>query len=293
MTRVLAALVVLAPAAALAQGVPGYYTVLPPATDAGHDPGFVTMDRFDASTRFGIEASYLFPDHIAGDITSVRADLHGQYVDPHSGLGVYGALPLSYVDASQTGEPSMSYNAIGDLELGGVLMPRMTTPDVALVLRAGVTLPTGASGMNEEASNEVAAFTRLNDFYLALGGGLSGRFSGSLLARQGQFFARFDAGIDVNKSNSAHTNVDAFAHFNAGAGFDLGQVALMGELVNLYDVGNTDTTTGSSWLDTAALSIRFRSGQIQPYAAFVIPLDDDANALMSYAVTVGVEGATR
>ncbi|HTR53005.1 MAG TPA: hypothetical protein VMJ10_20060 [Kofleriaceae bacterium] len=292
MKRALAAIVVLAPAVVFAQGAPPpYYTTLPPSTsDAGHDPGFVTMDRFDASTRFGAELSYLFPDHISGDLTAARADLHGQYVDPRSGLGVYGALPMAYVSASAPGSPSMSYTAIGDLELGGLYLPRMMTPNVALVLRAGIALPTGASGMNEELSNTLGAFTRLDDLYLSIGGGLSGRFSGSLLVRQGQLFARIDGGIDANKSNSNQGNIDAVAHFNAGAGIDVGQLAVMGEFVNLYDVGSTSNASGSSWIDAAALSIRFHSGQLQPYAAFVIPLDDDANALMSYALTVGIEG---
>jgi hypothetical protein len=83
-------------------------------------------------------------------------------------------------------------------------------------------------------------------------------------------------------------------HANAGVGVDLGGgLDIMGEVVNLYDIGDTDSMTGTSWIDAAALSLRLHSGSLQPYAALVLPLDDDASSLMTAALTIGIEGSMR
>jgi hypothetical protein len=248
------------------------------------------LDRFDASSKFGGELSYLFPNHTTGSVTALRAELHGQYVDPASGFGAYAQLPVGYVRESDMGM-TQSGTGLGDLELGGLYVPHVANPDLAIVLRAGITLPSGSTGSDAETANLAAAFTRLNDYYLAVPGGLSGRFSGSLLARSGKLFVRADLGLDANKSADGNANVDAVVHLNAGVGADLGGgLDIMGEVVNLYDTGDNGNTSGSSWINAAAVSMRLYTGTVQPYAALVLPLDDDASSLMTAALTVGLEG---
>ena len=38
--------------------------------------------------------------------------------------------------------------------------------------------------------------------------------------------------------------------------------------------------SGSSWIDTAALAVRFRWGHVEPYAAVVAPLESDSHAII-------------
>ena len=269
------------PATALAQSAPP-----PPLpTDAAHDPGFVIMDRVDGSSRAGAELEYLFPDHTGtSDVTAFRIDAHMQYVSPQSGFGVYGTLPLSHVSGGNE-----SYTPVGDIELGALFAPHQISPSTAFVLHAGITLPTAPSGTGDALSNLIASSARFDDLYLSIPDGLSLRAGGSLLARSGQLFARFDAAVDANLSAANSSSTDTFLRFNAGVGADLGQVALMGELVNLYDSSASSGGSGSSWLNVGALSLRVRANNLQPYVALTFPLDHDSNSFMSAALTVGVD----
>ena len=244
------------------------------------------MDRMDGSSRAGGEFSYLFPDHTgSNDVTVMRFDAHVQYVSPRSGWGFYGQVPLGHLSAG-----SQSYTPLGDLEVGGVFVPHLSSPDSAIVFHVGVTLPTGASGMNDFLANLVAASTRFNDLYDQLPEAVSLRAGMAGLWRSGQLFGRFDLAIDGNQSVGDNGNVHTIIRLNAGIGADLGQAALMLETVNLYDTGSSGGSSGSSWINTAALSLRLRSGGVQPYAALVFPVDKDANQFMTAALTLGVDG---
>lgn len=275
-------------AAAFAQGAP------PPVTDAAHDPAFVTMDRFDGSSRFGGELSYVFPDHVPGSITALRFDVHGQYVDPVSGFGGYAAMPFSHVSVSDMGM-SQSGTGIGDAEAGVLYVPHLASPDTAVVLHAGITLPTGSSGTssNDYAANLLGVSSRFNDLWQIIPEGFSIRLGASGLYRSGQMFARVDFGIDSNQSAANNVNAKPIMRFNAGVGMDLGQAAIMAETVNLYETDSNSNESGSSWVNTAAVSARFQAGTLQPYGAIVFPIDHDANAFMSAALTVGLEGLIR
>ena len=68
------------------------------ADDAPPAPGFVTLDRGDATSRVGIEASYELANNSGestGD-TVMRFEAHGQYVDPGLRVGGYAMIPITY-----------------------------------------------------------------------------------------------------------------------------------------------------------------------------------------------------
>jgi hypothetical protein len=255
--------------------------------DAAHSPGFVTMDRMDGTSRAGGEVSYMFPDHNgSNDVTAMRFEGHVQYVSP-SGLGFYAQVPLAYVS-----EGNQSDTPLGDLEVGGVFVPpQLVKPNGAVVLRLGVTLPTGGNSAIDAATSDIVSATRINDVYDLLPEGVSIRAGMSYLYRSGNVFGRIDGGLDVNHSVTGNASVHSVMRLNAGLGVDLGKVAIMGELVNLDDLGsNNAALSGPKWINTAAVSMRIFSGGVQPYVAAVIPLDDDANKYMTAALTLGIDG---
>ncbi|HEY0255718.1 MAG TPA: hypothetical protein VGC41_29515 [Kofleriaceae bacterium] len=246
---------------------------LPPA----QSPAFVTMDHFDETSRVGAEFSYLFPKQDS-DGSAMRVEAHGQYVDPGSGFGGYIQLPLSIITGTA------SDTAIGDLEVGALFIPKLATPNFSLVLRAGLTLPTAPS-LNDSFTGLAGELANPNNLYDYVPKGTSLRLSASPIIRQGQFFARGDIGFDTNLSADHDVNVESAFHLNVGAGVDLGAAALMAELVNVKSLGDN-----GAWIDEAAISARLMQGAVQPYAALLIPLDDDINNIVSLSLTVGIEG---
>ncbi len=278
------------PGAQLAPVAPAIDAALDPA----HETGFVTLDRFDASSRIGLEASFIFPAGLqSGESeTALRFEVHGQYVDPHLGLGGYAQFPLTYVTASADGQ-STSGNGIGNIELGGLYVLPLHMSNVAVVLRAGVTLPTASDDSNQqaEAANLLGALSRFTDFYLVEPKALSGRFSGSLLVRSGHLFARADFGVDANASTQQGGDVASILHVNAGLGYDVGQIALGLESVNLYDLDSSSGgDIGSSWINVGAASLRYHSGRVDPYFAVVFPIDHDSSTAFNAAITIGADG---
>jgi hypothetical protein len=259
-----------------------------PAPDATHSPGFMTIERADATSRVGGEVSYLFFKSnglVNSSATVLRFEPHGQYVDPHTGFGGYAQIPITY--ASGNGSSS---TGIGDAEVGAIFVPRFADPDTGVVFHAGLTLPTGSSGVDDSIANLFGGVSRINDLYLAIPEGLSFRGGVSPMIRQGALFARADISIDANLKSKNSNSTDTFVRINAGVGLDLGTVAVTAETTNIYTTKSSIMgSTGSSWVNTGAIAARMHAGNVQPYAALVLPIDKDSNDLMSAALTVGVE----
>jgi hypothetical protein len=281
----------------MAQGEPplGSATEADPALG----PGFVTLDRFDAVSRAGAEVSYLYYDtgSSTSSVTPLRISLHGQWIDPVSRFGGYAQLPISYVSISSSAggmSRSESYQGIGDPEIGGIYVPRVSTPGFGIVFHAGLTLPMASTGLNEVISNALVSMSRLTDYYQLVPNGLSLRVGVSPLYRSGQLFARADFGMDINLSDDdsgkmGGSTADTFMRVNAAAGIDLGTSSLSVETANLYTTKSNGGPFGSSWIDTGAVAARFRAGTIEPYAAVGFPLDHDAhNVFAKYDVSVTV-----
>ena len=242
------------------------------------DPGFLTLDRMDFESRAGGEFSYISVD--ANDVTSLRFDLHGHYVVP-SGFGGYAALPISYLEIGNNSE-----TAIGNIELGGIFVPHMASPNFSLVLHGGVTLPTAGDSADSIVTNAVAIVARITDVALIIPEGFTLRLGASPLFRSGMFFGRIDGGLDLNLSAQGD-NADPLVRFNLGGGLDLGTVSLTGEfaiLISTEDNLNDNTAT------TLGVGVRGHAGKVQPYGGIVVPLDDEYENI-DFVVTLGLDVA--
>ncbi len=271
LSLVVAGLVV--PAVALADATP----------DPTRSPGFVQIDHYDATSVAGGDFTYVAVDG-SDDVTLVRFQLGGRFVDPASRAGGYVNLPITY--ASGEGD---SFTGIGNIELGGLLVPKIGDGSTGFVFHGGITLPTGSDG-EEAFVNLVGALARPQDLYLALPKSTSLRLGGSALFRSGNVFGRVDLGFDLNLDvQDSSEEADPFMHLNAGVGVDLGSVALMGELSNVYVFSDEDDASlGDKMINVFAVSARMHSGRAMPYVSLLVPLDDDSTDI-DFGLTLGVE----
>jgi hypothetical protein len=99
-------------------------------------------------------------------------------------------------------------------------------------------------------------------------------------------FGRLDLGFDGNV-DADRSAIGNGIHSNAGAGVDLGGAAVMLESENLAILG-LDGRDGST-LNAVALSARATGGAVSPFAAVIIPVDDDVRELVDFSITAGVD----
>jgi hypothetical protein len=248
------------------------------AGSAAADPGTLTLDRQDAQSRIGGEISYVHidDDGLFEDVTILRFDLHGQYVMP-SGFGFYGALPIAY--GSGDGE---SETGIGELEVGAIFIPRLSSPEFSLPVHVGLTLPT--AGGEDVFLNALGTQARITDYVLIVPEGLVLRAAAHPTFRSGQFFLKADAGIDLTLSQEGDGTLDPLVRLNVGAGVDLGNVSISGELVNLII---TDGDQEDQVANTVAVGVRGVAGSLRPYGGVVVPIDAED---IPFALTAGLEG---
>lgn len=259
---------------------------VPPAAEATAAPGFVNLDRQDAASRAGGDVTYLALDS-ESDVTLLRIDLHGHYVDPKTGFGGYAQVPIAtYFGDGESG------SAFGNLEIGGIFVPKLKSPEVGVVLHAGITLPTGPSPNDEDGIvGAVAGYLRPADLYQVIPRSATLRLGASPMVRSGKVFGRVDLGLDVNLyiddgDSEFSQDVDSAAHFAVGGGLDLGGAAVMGEL-SVLRIFEDDAES----LVVGAVSVRGTGPKIQPYGALSIPLSpDDLGDVIDLGLTAGVEG---
>ena len=244
--------------------------------DPAASPGFTILLRQDAVSRAGGELTYFFIDG-RDDMVMLRFDLHGHYVDPSSGLGGYAQVPISFLS------DNTSETVLGGGEVGGIYIPKLASQEIGLVLRAGITLPT-VSDEDNALIGLVASYLRPSDVFSQVPRSSTLRFSASPTLRSGTFFARLDAGLDINVYADGRDTIDPAIVLNAGAGVDLGTVAIMGEISTFALLGDEDFSLAS-----AAVSVRSHAGPVQPYGALLIPIDKDASEPFHVGVLAGVE----
>lgn len=260
---------------------------------ANQAPGFVVIERLDASSRAGIDISYirLNTHGSTGDRpTLLRFEGHAHYVDKASGFGGYVQVPLAYASASTGTGTSTTITDVGDLEVGGIFIPKLSIPEISLVLHAGITTPTGEND-TEAGIGIIESALALPELYNALPKGVTGKFGVSPIVRSGSLFARLDVGLDWNFHANGVTAGKGI-HYNLGVGVDLGKVAVMLESENLTIMDETDANgnTGSGGtLNAAAVSARADAGMVSPYLAVVIPIEHDTSDLVDLAVVVGAD----
>lgn len=272
--RILSVVVVAAASPAFAEELAADRAQVEPT----HSPGFVTTLRQDGVSRAGADLTYLSLEE-SGNTTLLRLDLHGHYVEPASGIGGYAQIPLLLVNG-----PDDSETVLGGVELGMIYIPKLATPGFAVVLRGGVTLPTVEDDTFAFAGL-VATYLRPTDLYAQIPRSSTLRLAASPMFRSGPMFVRLDVGADINVYNDGGDTVDPGVLLNVGVGLDLGTMAVMTELTTIAVTGDSQDA-----ISAAAISTRFRAWVVQPYAALLFPVDDDAGDAFDGGLLVGLEG---
>jgi hypothetical protein len=271
-----------------------------PAVDPAFGPGFVNLQRFDASSRAGVEVSLIDE---RSKLPFRRWELFGQYVDPTHRLGGYLRLPYTTRDRLDDNFDVIHKAVVGNLALGALWVPRLGSPHVSLVLHGGVALP-----VDDEDGYPVTALygslTRPHEMFSSLYGSTSVSGGASALIRARHVFARVDAGIEVNVRGAELTSIDRMPaiHANLGAGFEASGLSLGLELSTLTVITDQQIAYLSSPPDNfesvdvfcaMAMSVRHRTRWVQAYAALVNVLRDQQEYILDGAVVVGIEGALR
>ena len=230
-----------------------------------------------------------------------RGEAHVEVVDPGTGLGGYVRVPYTHYWGTAMYDASAS--AFGDIDLGGVLRVR-TSYDIDIVLHAGFTLPTAPQSENEP--NVFTSLARCEDLALALPDATSIRIGASPMWRSGHFVARADLGIDFNLSNHYETaqfgaiesyDIGWIAHLDAGVGYVDQAFALMVELTSIrvdgeFPVSEMLPGTPYGRFVSAALSMRFGFGKVEPYVALLVPLQGSIEYnRLGFGATAGVDVA--
>jgi hypothetical protein len=255
-----------------------------PIEDPLSSPRFATLDRADGTSGGALDWTYMFVKNNNGG-TAFGVDAYGDYVDKATGLGGYVLLPIFYANGN-----NMTNGGIGDIELGALYVARLN-PNAGIALRAGVALPSGATGENGLV-NALESFARPTDFYLGIPKGTSMRLAASPLIRSGILFARLDVGVDVNFDQDGGGSVPTILRVNFGVGALLvPQLAVTLESSNMFV---TKQPAGAQTnFDVAALSVRYAAGTIHPYAAVSIPLDSQTKMVFDAFLSLGLNVAMR
>jgi hypothetical protein len=261
--------------------------------DAIFDP--LTMDRHTPVSKLDFDFAYVVYEEPQGvDLTVIGFALSGQYVSP-TGLGGYLSIPLSYIDLESPFDlllPDDSELALGNVELGG-LWSKYVTAHAAVVLRAGVALPTAADE-DAAAFQLLASSPRYGDFVQRATNSTWLRLGVSPMGRVGdKLFWRVDVGMDLALDEDEATTYSPVFHLGFGGGIDLGSAHLQVELVTTMvdddDADNNDDETAS----TFAFGARFLSGNLRPGIALLLPLGFNENALFDPEFSIVASLAAR
>lgn len=267
---------VIASLAAAAAAVPA--SALAQRADAIFDP--ITMDHHTPVSTLNVDFAYAAYDELPGeDLTVMGFALAGQYVS-RRGVGIYGTLPLSYISVDNVA-PQVPFEdsefALGNLELGG-LYSKWLSPSAALVLHAGLALPT-AGDDSVAAIQSLAAVPRFGDFVQRVPESTWLRLGASPMGRAGKLFWRADVGLDLALDEDA-SDVSPVFHLNVGAGADLRTVHLLAELVTSIVDDESDDEVAS----TLAIGARFVSGNLRPGVALMLPVGNDRGNDLDFAL---------
>jgi hypothetical protein len=244
----------------------------PPTPYEDPMPGFMTLDRVDASARAGVQGGWHKIDDVdASDAFIVRLEPYGQYLLPNRAGGFYGQVPL--VHTFDFGDSDAT--AIGNLELGGFFLPNKTSE---LIFRGGIAAGIASDSAARVASNAGSRFERLTDFVLTGPSYTTLRLSASTVRRWDMIFLRADLGVDVvlDKGDVAANQTSVFGRGNVAVCVRASGVDFTGELANLAAFNGSAVPSGvtNHLLHTAAISVR-TPGEDQFHFGLVFPLDQE------------------
>lgn len=227
-------------------------------------PDMATLDRGDGISKIGLDIGFTSLTDPAPYSGALRFELYGQYV-MRTGLGFYGALPISRSFGGEGPPEPSNATSLGNLDAG--LLYVIDSDVVSWVLRGGVLLPTSSSGFDEALTRYFAAPPRLTDLAMA-SSDWHVRLAISPLYHANRVFLRGDIGFDLDVGDDDYH----YLRLNIGAGYDFGVVALSLELVNTAAFG--DLVRDEDFFHALAVTVRFMGEQFQPFISIGSPLDE-------------------
>ena len=255
---------------------------------------FTTLDRTALGSHVSGDLAFSFQDRPGGfgaqqvGLTSLRLDVRAHWVNRKGDLGAFLHLPVSAVFVSDRFSGLDDKFTLANIEAGGLYIIRERSFDI--VFRGGIALPTAGDDFASQTANFSASYSRLTDFALAFPNTTWLRASASILGgRPRGLYWRVDAGVDVPVSEPNNVDLDPLLRVNAGVGYRLRRVAVMGELVNLInsDLGpqNDDMT------HTLAITARSYHFKVVPSVGIVLPIDSTLrNIGFDFGFTIGLRG---
>lgn len=262
------------------------------AAHAQRAPDMATLDRGDGISKLGLDLGLTFLD-VAPYEMALRAEISGQYVT-QSGFGIYGALPFarSFGAADENEDPDPpdllpnNASAVGNLDVGALFVATMSE-NLSFVFRGGLAVPIGSTGRDASATLLYSTFPRLTDIALANDAWYI-RLGVSPLIYFDRLFFRFDIGFDIGiDDDDGFGDEDELFRINAGAGIDVGAVALSLELVNLATLDDFDND--ERFLHTLGFTVRFMGETLQPFLAVGTPIDDSRRDVATVFISGGLQ----
>ena len=244
---------------------------------------FATLDRQTNQRQGTLELGFSIPDD--GDGFVLRTELYGQFY--YKWIGAYIDLPFNFLILENADDEA----AMGNMELG--LYHVLELGDMfSIVGRFGVSVPTAADDFNGFGANLLGGMGRLTDVLTqSVPNATSIRPSVSALVDTDMLFARMDVGLDVIFPDNGDSEM--FMRLNLGVGVHAGPVDFTVESANLgrlnTDEGSPSHSASEEWLHTLSVKLSLPSEHVQPYVAFILPLDDNLRGDL-YMLSLGVTG---
>lgn len=135
---------------------------------------FVNMHRQDAQSRAGVNTTYhLLEGDGSDDVNLIRLEAHGQFISAATGFGGYLSVPVGFVTyPDQLGAPD-DEASLGNVEIGGLFLPRSGLGTNNLVVYGGLTLPT--AGGDDAEVVLLSSLLRPHDIYQTIPEGITAR----------------------------------------------------------------------------------------------------------------------
>jgi hypothetical protein len=249
---------------------------------------FVSLPREDGTSKLGIDVGLTsFDDGIFFEGTAIRLDPYAEYVVT-DGLSAFANVPLASIEANGDRE-----SALGNVTVGGALR-REVSPELTLIASGALALPTASD--DDVLVSYLGTFVRETDFALIAPDHLVLRPHATGQLRRDKLLAQVGGGLDIGIATDGGDSLDPLLRLSAAAAYDLGKVSLGGELVALVNTGDEEGAFEERSIGTLALSARGTFGNLAPFGALVIPLDEEirdvANVMLSVGLEYRLDGAT-
>lgn len=254
-----------------------------PLASAQRAPDMATLDRGDGISKVGLDLGFSSLESPPYD-SALRFELYGQYVG-RSGLGIYGALPLSRSFGGEgLPQPPEAYDrtSFGNLDLGMLYV--LHGGSLSWVFRAGVIAPTYTGGRDPALTRYYAAAPRLTDLAMA-STDWHVRLAISPIIHVDRLFMRADIGFDLDVGDEDYH----YLRLNVGAGVDVGVVALSLELVNTATFG--DFVRDEDFFHAVAFTVRFMGERLQPFLSLGTPIDEYRRDSVRFFLAGGIQVA--